>query len=168
MFIQTEATPNPRTLKFLPGRDVLGAGSREFADADAALASPLASAVFAIDGVERLIEHDHARILKQEPRKQHALHLPAGQGADGAVLETGQADGGKRLFDARVFAFAEAAEQATGLPQPCTDEIEHRNRETAIDFRRLRQVRNLARCYFSETDFASKRFENSDDAAKQC
>jgi Fe-S cluster biogenesis protein NfuA len=54
MFIQTEATPNPRTLKFLPGRDVLGAGSREFADADAALASPLASAVFAIDGVERI------------------------------------------------------------------------------------------------------------------
>jgi Fe-S cluster biogenesis protein NfuA len=54
MFIQTESTPNPRTLKFLPGRDVLGAGSREFADADAALASPLAQALFAVDGVERV------------------------------------------------------------------------------------------------------------------
>lgn len=54
MFIQTESTPNPRTLKFLPGRDVLGRGSRDFADAEAALASPLASALFAIDGVERV------------------------------------------------------------------------------------------------------------------
>jgi len=54
MFIQTEATPNPRTLKFLPGRDVLGAGAREFADAASSAASPLARALFAIDGVERV------------------------------------------------------------------------------------------------------------------
>jgi Fe-S cluster biogenesis protein NfuA len=54
MFIQTESTPNPRTLKFLPGQDVLGAGSREFADGDAALASPLANALFLVDGVERV------------------------------------------------------------------------------------------------------------------
>lgn len=59
MFIQTESTPNPRTLKFLPGRQVLGpnergAGSREFADGDAAAASPLAQALFALQGVERV------------------------------------------------------------------------------------------------------------------
>src|SRR5690606_10745986 len=54
MFIQTESTPNPRTLKFLPGRDVLGQGSREYADADAGLASPLATALFDVDGVERV------------------------------------------------------------------------------------------------------------------
>jgi Fe-S cluster biogenesis protein NfuA len=67
MFIQTEATPNPRTLKFLPGRDVLGSGSREFADADAALASPLASAVFAVDGVERVyLGSDFLTITKSE------------------------------------------------------------------------------------------------------
>ena len=54
MFIQTESTPNPKTLKFLPGREVLGAGGRDFADADAALASPLASALFAVEGVERV------------------------------------------------------------------------------------------------------------------
>ncbi len=54
MFIQTESTPNPRTLKFLPGRDVLGAGSREFAEADAASGSPLAQALFAVGGVERV------------------------------------------------------------------------------------------------------------------
>jgi NFU1 iron-sulfur cluster scaffold homolog, mitochondrial len=54
MFIQTESTPNPRTLKFLPGRDVLGAGSREFAEAGAALGSPLAQALFAVAGVERV------------------------------------------------------------------------------------------------------------------
>ncbi|MES1199173.1 MAG: NifU family protein [Pseudomonadota bacterium] len=54
MFIQTESTPNPATLKFLPGRDVLGEGSRDFPSAESAGASPLASALFGIDGVERV------------------------------------------------------------------------------------------------------------------
>ena len=36
MFIQTEGTPNPATLKFLPGRDVMGQGTANFVDADAA------------------------------------------------------------------------------------------------------------------------------------
>jgi Fe-S cluster biogenesis protein NfuA len=54
MFIQTEATPNPNVLKFLPGRDVLGEGTREFKDAEAAAASPLAEALFALNGVERV------------------------------------------------------------------------------------------------------------------
>jgi hypothetical protein len=40
MFIQTEATPNPEVLKFLPGRDVLGDGTREFLAADDAGVSP--------------------------------------------------------------------------------------------------------------------------------
>ena len=52
MFIQTEATPNPATLKFLPGRPVMPAGSCEFRDLDSATNSPLASSLFAIDGVE--------------------------------------------------------------------------------------------------------------------
>ena len=54
MFIQTEDTPNPATLKFLPGRVVLSAeqgGPLEYKDADAAAASPLASALFATPGV---------------------------------------------------------------------------------------------------------------------
>ncbi|MGE3302578.1 MAG: NifU family protein [Hyphomonadaceae bacterium] len=54
MFIQTEATPNPQTLKFLPGRDVLGAGARDFPDRDSAAGSPLAQALFAVEGVERV------------------------------------------------------------------------------------------------------------------
>ena len=54
MFIQTEATPNPNVLKFLPGRDVLGEGTREFKSAEAAEASPLAEALFALSGVERV------------------------------------------------------------------------------------------------------------------
>ena len=56
MFIQTETTPNPDVLKFLPGRDVLGAGAgaREFADADAAENSPLAEAIFEVEGVVRV------------------------------------------------------------------------------------------------------------------
>jgi len=42
MYIETETTPNPATLKFLPGRQVMVAGTREFTDEGQAQASPLA------------------------------------------------------------------------------------------------------------------------------
>ena len=51
MFIQTEETPNPATLKFLPGRVVLDEGTRDFRTASEAEVSPLASRIFAVDGV---------------------------------------------------------------------------------------------------------------------
>jgi hypothetical protein len=51
MFIQTEATPNPATLKFLPGRMVLEGGTAEFREADEAASSPLAQRLFAVPGV---------------------------------------------------------------------------------------------------------------------
>jgi Fe-S cluster biogenesis protein NfuA len=46
MLIRTEQTPNPATRKFLPGQTVIEGGTRDFADADAAAASPLAQALF--------------------------------------------------------------------------------------------------------------------------
>lgn len=46
MFIETEPTPNPATLKFLPGQEVMPAGTREFTSPEAAEASPLAQALF--------------------------------------------------------------------------------------------------------------------------
>jgi len=51
MFIETEPTPNPATLKFLPGRAVMEAGTRDFADAEEAAASPLAEALFSLGDV---------------------------------------------------------------------------------------------------------------------
>ena len=51
MFIQTEATPNPATLKFLPGRPVLDAGTLDLRDANEAAQSPLAERLFSINGV---------------------------------------------------------------------------------------------------------------------
>ncbi|WP_420569515.1 NifU family protein [Thalassovita sp.] len=51
MFIQTESTPNPATLKFLPGQSVLEAGTADFPSADAADKSPLAQRIFAVEGV---------------------------------------------------------------------------------------------------------------------
>ncbi len=52
MFIQTEITPNPRTLKFLPGQEVLAIGTASFSDKESAGASPLAEALFVINHVE--------------------------------------------------------------------------------------------------------------------
>lgn len=51
MFIQTEPTPNPNTMKFLPGQDVSPDEPREFATPEAAEGSPLARDLFAVDGV---------------------------------------------------------------------------------------------------------------------
>ncbi|MBR9650872.1 NifU family protein [Thalassovita aquimarina] len=51
MFIQTESTPNPATLKFLPGQAVLGTGTADFPSAETAGASPLAQRIFAVNGV---------------------------------------------------------------------------------------------------------------------
>ena len=51
MFIQTESTPNPATLKFLPGQTVLEAGTADFPSPEGASASPLAERIFAVDGV---------------------------------------------------------------------------------------------------------------------
>ncbi|SMF66360.1 NifU family protein [Allosphingosinicella indica] len=52
MLIQTETTPNPATLKFLPGETVMGAGTRDFATPEEAEASPLAHAIFSTGDVE--------------------------------------------------------------------------------------------------------------------
>ena len=54
MFIQTEQTPNPSTLKFLPGRVVMDKGTMDFSGPDAAQSSPLAKRLFAVEGVERV------------------------------------------------------------------------------------------------------------------
>ena len=54
MFIQTEATPNPEVLKFLPGRAVLGEGTRDFRDPAEAQVSPLAADLFDLEGVTRV------------------------------------------------------------------------------------------------------------------
>ena len=51
MFIETEGTPNPATLKFLPGRDVMGLSTADFASPVSAIRSPLATALFALPGV---------------------------------------------------------------------------------------------------------------------
>jgi Fe-S cluster biogenesis protein NfuA len=51
MFIQTETTPNPATIKFLPGRPVLAGATRDYREAEAAAESPLAGRLFEVDGV---------------------------------------------------------------------------------------------------------------------
>src|ERR1700761_9305951 len=54
MFIQTEPTPNPEVLKFIPGQPVSPGGALEYRDADTAQASPLASQIFEVEGVVRV------------------------------------------------------------------------------------------------------------------
>ena len=51
MFIQTESTPNPATLKFLPGQTVLASGTADFPTVEAAAASPLAQRIFSTGGI---------------------------------------------------------------------------------------------------------------------
>ncbi|GAA6195896.1 NifU family protein [Pseudophaeobacter sp.] len=67
MFIQTESTPNPATLKFLPGQTVLDAGTADFPSADSAGSSPLASRIFAVSGVAGVFfGNDFVTVTKSE------------------------------------------------------------------------------------------------------
>jgi Fe-S cluster biogenesis protein NfuA len=67
MFIQTEATPNPNTMKFLPGQDVLGDKTAFFTDAENAKASPLASALFVLTDIRAVFfGGDFITVTKKE------------------------------------------------------------------------------------------------------
>ncbi len=77
MFIQTEATPNPAVLKFMPGRELLSVGTREFHDADEAGASPLAEALFGLGGVKRVFfGQEFLTVTKAEDRDWSHLKAP--------------------------------------------------------------------------------------------
>jgi Fe-S cluster biogenesis protein NfuA len=72
MFIQTEATPNPASLKFLPGRVVLGSGTAEYRTADEATTSPLAERLFAVDGVSGVfLGNDFITVTKTDVEWPH-------------------------------------------------------------------------------------------------
>src|SRR5262245_7746461 len=72
MFIQTEATPNPATLKFIPGRTVLDSGTMEFPTREAATRSPLAERLFAVPGVTGVFYGaDFVTVTKDDSDWQH-------------------------------------------------------------------------------------------------
>jgi len=67
MFIQTESTPNPATLKFLPGQTVLEAGTADFPSPDTGGTSPLASRIFAVSGVAAVFfGNDFITVTKED------------------------------------------------------------------------------------------------------
>ena len=74
MFIQTEDTPNPATLKFIPGSEVMGQGTADFPDRDAASSSPLARRLFQIDGVEAVFfGADFVTVTKSDQQEWFTL-----------------------------------------------------------------------------------------------
>jgi Fe-S cluster biogenesis protein NfuA len=101
MFIQTEATPNPATLKFLPGKEVTGAGTAEFLSAEAAERSPLATRIFEVPGVASVFFGQDFITVTKEDRKEPGFewqHLrPA---ILGAIMEH-YVSGAPVLADAR-------------------------------------------------------------------
>ena len=74
MFIQTEETPNPSTLKFLPGREVLPNGSVDFRSEQDAKKSPLGEALFNVDGVVGVfLSDDFITITKRNDKDWHLM-----------------------------------------------------------------------------------------------
>ncbi len=105
MFIQTEPTPNPATLKFIPGKSVLADGTADYKTQGEAGASPLASRLFGIDGVRGVfLGSDFISVTKGDGEWQHIK--PAILGAimehymSGApTLETGDSGGNAPVGD---------------------------------------------------------------------
>ena len=74
MFIQTEDTPNPDTLKFMPGDKVLNRGSADFSSVETSAVSPLASRLFEIEGVSRVfLSSDFISVTKISSLEWNAL-----------------------------------------------------------------------------------------------
>ena len=98
MFIQTEATPNPATLKFLPGQPVMDEGTFEARDLDQAERSPLAKALMQLPGVGGVFfANDFISVTKSEGEWQHLKPAVLGVVTEfylsGApLIETGGAD----------------------------------------------------------------------------
>src|ERR1700752_2202889 len=77
MFIQTEGTPNPASLKFLPGREVLASGSVDMPDPESASRSPLAERLFQVEGVAGVFLGGDFITVTKRGDKQWALLKPA-------------------------------------------------------------------------------------------
>jgi Fe-S cluster biogenesis protein NfuA len=79
MFIQTEATPNPATLKFIPGKPVLADGTADFRNRSDAVASPLATRLFDISGVDGVfLGSDFISVTKGDIEWQHLKPMVLG------------------------------------------------------------------------------------------
>ncbi len=92
MFIQTEATPNPATVKFIPGEAVLGTGSADFASAESAAGrSPLAERLFRIAGVRGVFLGSDFVSVTKDDTKEWLLLKPLILGALFEHFSTGQA-----------------------------------------------------------------------------
>lgn len=109
MFIQTEATPNPATLKFLPGREVLAGEPRDFRNAEAAAASPLAAQLFELEGVMGVfLGADFISVTKDESDWAHIKPAILGVIMDHYLSErpvlhendAGSAHAGEEFFEA--------------------------------------------------------------------
>jgi Fe-S cluster biogenesis protein NfuA len=107
MFIQTEETPNPATLKFLPGRAVAEQGSVDFASPEGAARSPLAERLFKVEGVERVFLGQDFVTISKSDQKDWAVLKPALLGVimehfvsgQPVLLETGADAGGGAPMD---------------------------------------------------------------------
>jgi Fe-S cluster biogenesis protein NfuA len=109
MFIQTEATPNPATLKFIPGRPVLDRGTLEFLNREDSRGSPLASRLFEIDGVRGVFfGPDFISVTKGDGEWQHLK--PAILGAimehylSGEAVTEGEEAGAESAAEEEFFA----------------------------------------------------------------
>lgn len=77
MFIQTEETPNPATLKFIPGTPVLDSGTADFRTPEAAARSPLAQRLFEIDGIVGVFLGDEFVSVTKDDRQDWHVLKPA-------------------------------------------------------------------------------------------
>lgn len=100
LFIQTENTPNPESLKFLPGKPVLESGTAEFRSFRDAQASPLAKRLFQIDGVKSVFFAQDFITITKDPAIAWSIIKPS---VFSSVMDF-YAEGGKVLDDASTGA----------------------------------------------------------------
>jgi Fe-S cluster biogenesis protein NfuA len=112
MFIQTEATPNPATLKFIPGKAVLADGTADFRTETDAKGSPLATRLFGISGVNGVfLGSDFISVTKGDIEWQHLKPMVLG-----AIMEhfiAGDSAGGSEGANDETTGSYDPADEAT-------------------------------------------------------
>lgn len=114
MFIQTEATPNPATLKFLPGKAVLGSGAVDYRSPEEAAGSPLAKRLFDVEGVKGVfLGSDFISVTKDSSEWQHLRPAILGAIMEHYLSGAPVVDGGTAVDGADASEFFDAGDAET-------------------------------------------------------
>lgn len=150
MFIQTEETPNPATLKFMPGKVVMEEGVSHFESAEEARVSPLASRLFSLGGVAAVFYgREFISVTKTESKEWYVLKPPV----LGAIME-------HFVSNTPLFYASKKEDVETQKGQTAEDEYDKDTQAIVNEIKELLETRVRPAVAMDGGDISFERFED--------